>query len=78
MMRGIIRVVERNAVERHVIEPIFEAAKEGLVVAQAGSIGTDAESARRHLQDVGIISGGRNEVTDVSRTDNGFRALRFE
>ncbi len=77
-MRRVVGVVERNAVERHAVLAVLEAAVERLRVAEAGAVRADAERARRHLQHLAVVGERRRVVADVFVADERLRGARSQ
>ena len=65
VVRGVIGVIEGQAIKGHVVHAVFEAPKEGLGVAQAGTVGTHTECAGTHLEHIRVVAGLADEVADV-------------
>lgn len=78
-MRKIVGVAERNAVDRHVVLAIGEAAENlrfGFRPARA--VGRGEAEARSELDRLRIIAGGRHDILDELLRDEGLRLRRIQ
>ena len=79
VVREVVRIAERNAVERDVVLAVLEAADgEDLRLHQAGAVRIDARDARRDLNDIAVVRGRRGAVFDVVTANGRFRFGRGE
>src|ERR1700738_298250 len=78
MVGWAVRVFEGDAVERNIVEAVFEPTEISLAVPEAHSIGIYTEGSGGHLQQLAIVGDWRGEVLDERGANLGARGTCFQ